>query len=422
MILYKQQQLGNPMFRIVITLAMFVMVSLPTVSAGDKGGFRFTNNRQSVRIPAKVSNNLVVIPLRINDSPPLYFVLDTGVNTTLITEPLLAYMLDLSFDELVYVFGLGGEGIIEAARSTGNEIRIGSVEGRNMDLIVLPEGVLSFSELFGFQVYGIIGYDLFKAFPISIDYIRSQVRIYREPGYRIPRRSKVIPFDLIGTKPYIQTEIIGPEGEKVSARLMVDLGASHPIYLNEEFSAYSPHTTPSFLGTGISGNLLGTIGRVKKVDAGGLSLEKPLVAFPHQAFLTFNGEAIGWNGLIGGGVLSRYRVIFDYPSGHIVFRENYLARDPFSSNLSGMEILASGRGFNEYIIKYVRPGSTAYESGIIAGDQILSVNNKPYQNLRFYELNEELSGNEGRQVDLTLRRNGETLRKTITLREDILFN
>ena len=410
------------MFRFVITWAITILISFLPATAGDNGGFRFTQNRQSIRIPAKVSNNLVVIPLRINDSPPLYFILDTGVNTTLITEPLLAYMLDLSLDELVYIYGLGGEGIIEAARSTGNEIRIGSVKGKDLDLIVLPEGVLSFSELFGFQVYGIIGYELFKAFPISIDYIRSQVRIYREPGYRIPRRSEVIPFDLIGTKPYIQTEITGPEGESVSARLMVDLGASHPVYLNEEFSAYSPETTRSFLGTGISGNLMGNIGRVKKVKAGKLNLEMPLVAFPDQEFLTFNGQSIGWNGLIGGGVLSRYRIIFDYPSRHIVFRENYHARDPYSSNLSGMEVLAAGRGFNEYIINYVRPGSTAYESGIMAGDQILSVNNKPYQNLRFHELNEELSGDEGRQVDLTLRRDGKTFRRTITLREDILFN
>jgi hypothetical protein len=410
------------MFRYLTIFIAISFISLLLTARERNGGFRFTNHRKSVHIQAKVSNNLVVIPMRINDSPPLYFILDTGVNTTLITEPLLAYMLDLQMDELVYVFGLGGEGVIEAARSTGNQIRIGSIQGEDMDLIVLPEGVLSFSELFGFPVYGIIGYDLFRAFPIEINYISSQVRIFRKPGYRIPRRATVVPFELIGTKPYVKTSISGPDGEIVTARLMVDLGASHPIYLNEEFSPYAPSTIPSFLGTGISGNLMGNLGRVREVEVGNLLLEKPLVAFPEQEFLTFYGETIGWNGLIGGGVLSRYRVTFDYPSGHIVFRENYHARDPFSSNLSGMEVLASGRGFNEYIVKYVRPGSVAYEAGIMAGDQIISVNNKSHHSIRFYELNEEISGEEGRQIALTIDRNGKTLRKTFTLREDILFN
>lgn len=409
------------MFRYLIILIAVAVIPLSLPAREKNGGFRFTNNRQSVTIPARVSNNLVVVPLRINNSPPLYFVLDTGVNTTLITEPILAYMLDLNMDELVYIFGLGGEGILEAGRSTGNQIRIGSVRGDDMDLVILPEGVLSFSELFGFPVYGIIGYDLFRSFPIGIDYVRSQVSIFRNPNYRIPRRAEVVPFELIGTKPYVEARIKGADGESVYARLMVDLGASHPVYLNEEFTPYSPSVTPSFLGMGISGSLLGNLGRVKEIGIGDLRLDKPLVAYPDQEFLTFFGEAIGWNGLIGGGVLSRYRVIFDYVSGHIVFRENYHARDSFDSNLSGMEVLASGQGFNEYVVKYVRPGSASYEAGILAGDQILSVNGKSHHSLRFYELNEELSGEEGRQIALTIDRDGKTLRKTIKLREDILF-
>ncbi len=386
----------------------------------EESGFRFTENKRSHRVQIQVIHNLVIVPLQINDSPPLHFILDSGVRTTLITEPLMAAALGLEADETVFVMGLGSDGLVQALRSDQNTLSIGPVKGKNMSLLILPEDILSFSEMFGFPVYGIIGYDFLKEFPIYINYAHEYMRIFREPTYRIGKRGHVIPFELIHQKPYVQVCIQGQNGETLHTRLLIDLGASRPLFLNRDYKRLSNHTLPSFLGRGISGNLDGYKGRLSSLVMGDIELKDLVAGYPHQDFLMGASEATLWEGILGGGVLKRFHVIMDYPSRQMVLRKNHRFPRHFHTNLSGMEVIAIGHQFNEFLVQYVRPGSAAYESGMMAGDRILSINMKTGALRELKEIEEELSGDVGQYIHLTLEREGKVLRKRFRLREDLL--
>ena len=58
-------------------------------------GFQWKSGRKSVEIPFELHANLVVIPLRINDSDTLRFLVDTGLGATLLTDTSIVSKLGL---------------------------------------------------------------------------------------------------------------------------------------------------------------------------------------------------------------------------------------------------------------------------------------------------------------------------------------
>ncbi|MDR4988117.1 MAG: aspartyl protease family protein [Bacteroidales bacterium] len=399
---------------------LLLMLHMPFAACGKTSGFSFDRQRSHITVPIIVRNNLAVVTLNINGRGPFHFILDTGVNTTILTEPLISHLLNLNIQETILVYGLGGEGIVEAYLATGVEISMRGITGKNMNMIVIPEDILSFSEIFGFPVVGIIGHDFFRNFPVEISYSSEVMKVYRTPDYRIHRRSKIIPFELINGKPYVNSTIYGHNGEKINTNLLIDLGASHPLYLNRHYMDLSENTISGFLGKGISGNLLGKMGRVKKISLGDIYIKEPLVSYPDAEFLKFEGHHLAWEGIIGGGIMKRFNVIIDYPSELMVLRKGNFFSQPFHTNLSGMEVVSRGPRLRQFVIHYVRPGSSAYEAGLAAGDQIIQMNRKYHHELTLESILDELSGKTGSVITIVVLREREVLRKQFRLREDLL--
>ncbi len=373
---------------------------------GSDPGFEFITGRSSVSIPVKTFHNLVILPLQINNGPVLNFILDTGVNNTILTEPLIAHTLGLEGDKLVYILGLGGEGLVEAMKIKDISIQIDGIEGSNLDLLVIPADVLALSEIFGFPVHGIIGYDLLKDFPVRVNYTNNSLRIYSDSDYRIGRRSNVIPFELVNNKPYIDAKIKGTADTILTLPLLVDLGASHTLYLNNKYDFISEgETILSYLGQGISGAMLGEEGRLKKVKlSDDIVIEKTIVAYPDPEQMWLEKLDIPWEGLIGGSILSRFHITIDYPSERLVLRKNHKFNRPFNSNMSGLEIVAEGRNYRRFIVSYVRPGSPAYEAGVKPGDRILSINRKKAFEITLQDVFDILNSSPRTRISLTIAR------------------
>ncbi len=403
-----------------LAFVLFLSLTLNSFSDNKKAnGFQIARDRHSVSIPVEIRNNLALVPVYINTYGPFYFILDTGVNTSILTEPVLANLIGLEFDQPIHIYGLGGEGIVEAILSKGVDISLPGIEGTNMNLIVIPEGLLNFSEIFGFQVFGILGYDFFKSFPVEINYGTERMRVYNHSNYRIGRRARVIPLQIINGKPYVEVSMIGQNGDTLTTNLLLDLGASHSIYLNRKYMSMSDRAMPSLIGTGISGNLMGKVGRIKKMIIGDLALKEPLVFYPDGEFLVFYDQEISWEGLIGGSIIKRFNIIVDYNSEQVVLKPNRHYYRRFNSGLSGIEVIARGDNLNQYIIHYVRPGSASYEAGILAGDQIVRLNNMRHHELNMEEILETISSGEGYPISMTIKRENKFLRKFFRLREDI---
>ncbi len=383
-------------------------------------GFEFNTNRRSVRLPTRIVNKMVVVPMQINDSPPLNFILDTGVSTTILTEPFLAHLLEIPLADRVHIIGLGQDGIVEAARARGLTFSMHGITGENMDLIIIPEGVLNFSEVFGFPVHGILGYDFFSRFPVRINYRNETVRVFRQPNYRIRRNSEILPLEMEDSKPYVYLQLKGDKNHREdSVRLLLDIGATNPLFLNHDYTHLTEKTVPAYLGMGISGRQMGKFGRLQEVKLGRFAINSPLVAFPEKSFLTVAQHQWEWEGILGAGILSRFHIIIDYPSQQVVLRKNVTFNRPFYISPSGIEVVAKGRNYDIFEITHVREKSVAYEQDMQRGDTIISVNRITAPRLRMDDILEILNQEPGTLVYLEILRDNRILNKTLRLRKDL---
>jgi S1-C subfamily serine protease len=125
-----------------------------------------------------------------------------------------------------------------------------------------------------------------------------------------------------------------------------------------------------------------------------------------------------YQGNIGGGVLKRFVVTFDY--GHQVMYLKPLPQpvaDVGSFDRSGMWINAVDQGMQ---VMDVTANGPAQEAGIRVGDVITQVDGKPATSIPVYELRRQWrDGKPGTVVKLTLKRGPGTRAAAITLRDQI---
>ena len=146
----------------ILALSIFICHAAFAVQAQNLG-FSLKKDQKKVQIPFELYNNLIVIPVVLNGTLPLRFVLDTGVRTTILTEKAYSDILNLVYTKKISIAGAGGMRIVEAF-VTGNvslDIPPGVI-GRGHVMLVLAEDYLQLRNYLGTNVHGIVGYELFR--------------------------------------------------------------------------------------------------------------------------------------------------------------------------------------------------------------------------------------------------------------------
>ena len=382
-------------------------------------GFSFRYNAKSVKIPVEIQNNIILIPVRINNSFEMNFILDTGVRTTILTETVISDFLSLDSLTSIRVRGLGEGGAIEAALARDISISLPGIDGTGQRLIILPEGVISYSGLFGKPVYGIIGYEVFRQFVVEINYTQKYVRLHDPFRYKPKKKSVAIPIEIKRSKPYVSATLTDYRGEKINSQWLVDTGASQAISLFDDDLPVPEVSVDAFLGMGLSGGVFGKLGRVQSFAIGDFNFSDVIAGYPNAESLNMVSGQGNWYGNLGAEIMSRFHVVFDYPNKTLYLRKNSAFKKAFKYNISGIEVITAGEGFDQYVISYVRPGSPAEVAGVKIKDQILSVNGISADKLNIDELYATVGYRNRKIIVLRIKRGGEYMRFKFRLQSEI---
>ena len=268
-------------------------------------------------------NNLLIVPVLMNDSVPMKFILDTGVRTTLLTEG-NDHHLDVAYNRTVKINGLGSAGEIEAYVASSVKLQLPGITGRGQTLIVLGKDYLNLRSHIGQEVHGILGYDFFNHFVVKIDYITRKITVYESENFEPPRRFSMFPIQLVGGRPYLKASITQSDGSQISGRFLIDTGASHSLLLEADSSnsiRIPEKTLPTIVGWGLSGPIDGEMGRIKLFSLGKFTFKNTLVSYgsPMQPSVKAVSDRLG---SIGGELLSRFTLIFDYQSEKLYLKKN----------------------------------------------------------------------------------------------------
>ncbi len=388
-------------------------LAIPVNAQNQLKDLAFANPNQSrISFQFKFINNLIIVPVIINDSDTLHFILDTGLSTSIMTEVSWGDTLSLNYTRQVKLKGLGQGEPVDALHSYGNNFNISGIQGANQDLYVLLQNVFNLSAIFGTKVHGLIGYNMFKNFIVEINYDRKVITFHNPDKYkpsRYRRRGITLPLIIHQTKPYVYGAITMNDGTEIPVKLLLDTGASHALWIDVESDEninYPGKTADVFLGKGLNGDIYGKIGRMHQFTIGDFTFDEPIVAFPDSLSA---GNAIGRdnrNGSLGSEILRRFHVIIDYPNSLITLFPNNQYRSEFRLNRSGIEIEAPLPGIPYYIISNVRKDSPADKAGLRKGDEIKYINGKNSLTLTINEMYQFFQKKPGYKLKLNVTREG----------------
>lgn len=309
-------------------LGFFVVLGIAPISglaqsAAPKA--RFTSGNSALNIPLEIDNNIILMKVSVNGSQPFRFIFDTGASHTILHSRRGA---ELGLKPEEQVSGTATGGAIEGSLTSGVSLKVAGAEVSNQQI-----GLIDFPVPPGFEFDGVIGYDFIKEFVIEIDYLNKIMSLHEPRAYLYRGRGEVVPLLLDDRRiPLVYATIVPPAGAQLNAVLGVDTGADRAFIFNHPFvkkhglvAAMTDIKESS--GRGAGGEQQIVVGRAKAARLGRFVFTNPtvgLVRDPERDGATKEGD-----GVIGGEIFRRFKVIIDYSRRQMILEPNKNFNDPY---------------------------------------------------------------------------------------------
>jgi hypothetical protein len=398
-------------------LSLLVIISL--------GSCWFTPSRQipaplksPVTIRAEVTGyGLILLPVRVNASQPKWFALDSGASFPFVIDARLARDSKLKLEDNLKSEGGAGPGAYEVAMTRGVSIDLGGLEFGNQTAAVIALG--SLEALTGKHLDGLIGRDLFTRYVVEIDYIGQKISLYDPQTYTYSGNGASIPLTMRGDYLFVPAKIEMPGRPNLNGQFLVDTGgALMTAVLTTTFAqsknlpAPSQRTISDRSLSGLGGETKLLVTRATSFSLGNLAIRDPVIYLSQD-----KGGALSradFDGLIGGEILRRFKVIFDYARGRLILEPNLHYREPFEYDMSGIRLRAEGSDFRTFRVYRVLEKSPAAAAGLHEGDVLTAIDGVPASSYTLDELYQMLK-RPGREYELSIRRGSDAFSAKLTM-------
>ncbi len=427
-------------------LAVLSLITVFVLPSFAQNSFKFESGKSKTVIPFELINNLIFIPVHVN-GVKLNFMLDSGIEETILFS--LDDSDDISFENVqsIRLRGLGNKDYVQGLKSSNNKLELPGLFAEDHVIYIILEQDFNFSSNIGIPVNGIIGHHFFKDYFVEINYDRKKIIVYKDARKiqkRIKRQFTAIPISLELQKPYLMTQII-QQRDTVNAKLLIDTGSSDALWIFRQQSdliSLPESNFDDFLGRGFSGDINGKRARIPKFRIKDFEFDDLLAAFPDSVSISNIKMVDNRVGSVGGEILRRFKIVFDYKTGFLYLKKGTHFDDPFNYNMSGIELRHDGlqwvketvqlstsqivssydiksdqaRSFKYkfalkpvYSIFAIRPGSPAELAGLQVGDILLSINNTNAYRYSLQQINSLLKSEEGKMIEIRVERENKVL-------------
>jgi len=431
----------------------FIILLLYPIATMGQGDFFLKKDVSKEVIRFDNAFNLITVTAEVNGIPAK-FILDTGLNRTLLFNLNGIDSLVVNDGSQVEINGLGRDGTITALKSEGNLITMNNVINSNAEILVVVDEQLTLLQKLGKNVNGIIGADFFRSLSVEIDFRKSRL-VVRPSGtdLRKWKRWHRQKLKIRQQRPYV-TAMTDAINTKIPLTLMIDTGSGDAIWFNKAPDSNIQTFNDSYddyLGWGLNGDIYGIRTKLNRFYFAGKTLNDVTLAIPDSVSLDYRKTIA--DGHLGGDFLSRFKIVLDYHENVILFKANSKIDEGFYYNMSGLtieygeqEILTlqgdnSSQAVDSYgvtvqgasieslqindyrvvkfvhkiIVKEVAEGSPAWNAGIRVGDEIVKFNKKAAYQQTIAELIMQFYRDPNKIIRLKLRRDEKTFKASFPL-------
>jgi len=368
----------------------------------------------AVSIPFELVARHIVIKVKINNSRPLSFVLDTGDKVGIVdTERAKELGLNLQGD--LRVGGAGSE-TLPASYVKGSTWTIPGLEGFSQPVaLALPLGRLA--ARFGHDFDGIIGSDFIKEFVVEVDYQARVIKLHDKDRFNYAGAGESIPIELDRQgHPLIEAQVTPVSGSPIKGKFVLDIGSGGALALYSPFVAEHRllgsglKTIRSIGAGGAGGRTTGQVGRVAELNLGKFKIAAPHTLFSEDKSGAFASTALAGN--IGQQIAARFKLFLDYTRKRIILEPAATFGAPFDRAFGGLALSAEDKNFTTFRIIEVLENSPAFEVGLRENDLIIKVDDTPATELTLTKLSEMFE--RPQSYRLTIQRGEQTLQVTLT--------
>jgi hypothetical protein len=368
----------------------------------------FVAGGRRATLPVTLANNHVFVDVEL-DGQALRFLLDTGgVNLVAAAS---AARIGLRAQGAMETRGPGADSVGSGFARVERLVVGGAVVLERQLLRVLDLGDLAAVE--GVPIDGVLGVELFKRLVVQIDYACRELLLADPEDFEPVAGTHTLPLTFFGHFPGVDAELDG-----VAGQFWLDTGNRGGVillapFVREKMPAGRYATTPSTtIGWGIGGAASGRFARGGCLRLGGLRVEGPVLRLSDADDGVLAMRHVAGN--IGGEVLRRFVVAFDYARRQVHLAPGEGASEPFEADRSGLLARRSAQGI---VVAATRPGGPAQEAGLAAGDVIVAVDGEPAEAITLDALRRRLSELVTASLVLHVQREGEAQEVVLRLRD-----
>jgi len=397
---------------LTLTKAQFIAEPPDTAftPAQQKRDFEIANGAAETVLPIKLINNHIYGEVTINGKGPFMAVFDTG-GANLVTPP-LAEQLGIKIEGNLPGTG-AGEGVMMGGFSHVERIAIAGATVKNQTVLVMA--LDKFETIEGVPMPAMIGNETFRRFVTRIDYGAKTVTLIDPDKFDPKDAGTEIPFTFYDNHPEVEGTFEG-----LPTKFDIDTGARDDLTLNKPFSERNnlrskhPKGIDTVAGWGVGGPVTGYVTRGGPITIGAVKVDNLVVTLSDQGKGAFAGDE--YQGNLGGGVLHRFVVTFDYGRRKMYLKP--LATTPSdvgSYDRSGLWLIGAPEGLR--IVSVVK-GSPGEKAGLHKDDIIVAVDGKNAATNTLVDIRAKLRfGKPGTVVEIAVLLDGKPKTVHITLRD-----
>lgn len=315
---YSQTAMASTRSRIlfcILVLHTIFRVASSCEGKTPEAGFSLPENTRETTFSYKTFNNLIVLPVRINDSVKVNLILDTGCRNLLLFGKRFEKMFETVPNRAIRFSGLGERSPLTGKLTLDNTVSIHTALGKRIPIVILRDRNV-FTGRSGID--GIIGYDIFIRFEIELNTSSKQITFRPADLAEISADYIKVPLRIDDTRPLIQSKIFFSDSRTNAYDIMLDTGSALGLLIRSTNESFFFENHLQVLGKGLNGEVRGIVMWAEKLILETFEINIANVGISRSGWHT--------HGSVGMQIIKDYIVVFNYCKGYAGFKNQSIKK------------------------------------------------------------------------------------------------